>query len=176
MRAGREVCVAFYGHPGVFVEPSHAAMRRAREAGFEARMLPGVSAEDCLFADLGVDPAEAGCQSYEATDFLLRRRRFDPTAALILWQVAAVAVTTYTTGLHRRGLRVLADRLLEEYPAQHRVTLYEAAVFPFGEPLVDELPLELLADCDPRPLATLYVPPLEPRPADAETARRLGLL
>jgi hypothetical protein len=34
-------------------------------------MLPAISAEDCLFADLGVDPADHGCPSYEATDFLV---------------------------------------------------------------------------------------------------------
>src|SRR6476660_8007636 len=48
------VCVVFYGHPGVFVYSSHEAIRHAREAGFSARMLPGISAEDCLFADLCV--------------------------------------------------------------------------------------------------------------------------
>ena len=57
VRAGKRVCAAFYGHPGVFVLPSHDAISRARAEGFEATMLPGVSAEDCLVADLGVDPA-----------------------------------------------------------------------------------------------------------------------
>src|SRR2546429_6584747 len=47
--------------------------RQAREEGFEAEMLPAVSAEDCLFADLGVDPGDEGCQSFEATSFLLFR-------------------------------------------------------------------------------------------------------
>ena len=60
VRAGKRVCAAFYGHPGVFVLPSHDAIRRARAEGFDATMLPGVSAEDCLVADLGVDPAAHG--------------------------------------------------------------------------------------------------------------------
>ena len=89
VRAGRRVCVAFYGHPGVFVTPSHDAVRRAREEGFASRMLPAISAEDCLFADLGIDPARCGCQSYEATDFLVRHRVVDTTAALVLWLAAA---------------------------------------------------------------------------------------
>ena len=90
VRRGLDVCAAFYGHPGVFVAPSHEAVRRAREEGFRARMLPGVSAEDCLFADLGVDPARFGCQSYEATDFLVHGSRVDPTATLVLWQIGTV--------------------------------------------------------------------------------------
>ena len=52
--AGKRVCAAFYGHPGVFASPSHEAVRRARAEGFPATMLPAISAEDCLFADLGV--------------------------------------------------------------------------------------------------------------------------
>ena len=62
VRAGETTCLVCYGHPGVFVYPSHESIRQARVEGFEARMLPGVSAEDCLFADLGVDPGIYGCQ------------------------------------------------------------------------------------------------------------------
>jgi hypothetical protein len=32
-------------------------------------MLAGISAEVCLFADLGVDPAVNGTTTYEATDW-----------------------------------------------------------------------------------------------------------
>jgi hypothetical protein len=41
---------------------------RSSTDGFDAVMLPGISAEDCLFADLGIDPGMIGCQSFEATD------------------------------------------------------------------------------------------------------------
>ena len=33
VRAGRNVCAAFYGHPGVFVLPSHEAVKQARAGG-----------------------------------------------------------------------------------------------------------------------------------------------
>ena len=52
VRKGFFVVGVFYGHPGVFVNPSHRALAIANSEGFEAVMLPGVSAEDCLFADL----------------------------------------------------------------------------------------------------------------------------
>ena len=42
VRAGHDVCTAFYGHPGFFVYPGHEAVRRARREGFEARLLPGI--------------------------------------------------------------------------------------------------------------------------------------
>ena len=56
VRAGQRTVAAFYGHPGVFAYSLHESIRRARAEGYRARMLPGISAEDCLFADLGVDP------------------------------------------------------------------------------------------------------------------------
>src|SRR5947209_6787221 len=87
LRKRLDVCAVFYGHPGVFVFSSHEAIQQARKEGFRAVMLPGTSSEDNLFADLGVDPATSGCHSFETTDFLLRRRKFDPTSHLILWQI-----------------------------------------------------------------------------------------
>ena len=90
--AGRalSVCAAFYGHPGIFVYPGQEAVRRAREEGFDARMLPGISSLDCLWCDLGIDPAAAGCQIYHATDFVLQRRRPDTAATLVLLQINVI--------------------------------------------------------------------------------------
>jgi precorrin-3B methylase len=53
VRAGKRVCGAFYGHPGVFAWPPHKALEIARKEGYRAHMEPGISAEDCLYADLG---------------------------------------------------------------------------------------------------------------------------
>jgi precorrin-3B methylase len=62
LHQGLRVCAVFYGHPGVLTRASHEAILAARNAGWPAQMLPGVSALDCLYADLGVDPGQAGCQ------------------------------------------------------------------------------------------------------------------
>jgi precorrin-2 methylase len=62
VRAGKKVCAAFYGHPGVFAWAPHEAIRLARREGYAAHMEPGISAEDCLYADLGIDPGAVGCQ------------------------------------------------------------------------------------------------------------------
>ncbi|OAX34568.1 hypothetical protein K503DRAFT_832959 [Rhizopogon vinicolor AM-OR11-026] len=67
VRAGHHVLGVFYGHPGVFVSPSHRAIAVARQEGYKARMLPGISAEDFMFADLEFDPAYSGCRTCEAT-------------------------------------------------------------------------------------------------------------
>src|SRR5215475_8866637 len=80
VRAGKRVCGAFYGHPGVFALPTHKAIEIARREGFPAHMEPGVSAEDCLYADLGIDPGKFGCQHYETSQYMLYRRRVDTAA------------------------------------------------------------------------------------------------
>ncbi|MBZ8144053.1 tetrapyrrole methylase, partial [Rubrivivax gelatinosus] len=60
VRAGKQVCAVFYGHPGVFADVPHAVVRKARAEGIPARMEPGISAEACLYANLGLDPGQRG--------------------------------------------------------------------------------------------------------------------
>ncbi|HEV8631178.1 MAG TPA: SAM-dependent methyltransferase [Thermoanaerobaculia bacterium] len=174
---GRHVVAVFYGHPGVFVNPSHEAVRRARAEGYAAEMFPGVSAEDCLFADLGVDPAPLGCSSFEATDFLVYRRRFDPGSHLVLWQIGVVGELAYRKRrpTHDRGVAVLAETLLEHYPPEHEVVIYEASQLVVCAPIIERLPLSGLATGPVTSMSTLYVPPRERRPPDRAMLERLGL-
>lgn len=172
VRAGARVCVVFYGHPGVFVFPSHEMIRRARVEGFDARMLPGISAEDCLFAELGVDPARSGCQSFEATDLLLFRRRFDPSCALVLWQAGVIGNLTYGPRPGRSGLRALSRYLERAYGRGHEVVLYEASRLPIFESeirstTIGRLPSEAVGSS-----TTIFVPPI-PRPTDPRGLRQL---
>lgn len=160
VRRGLEVCGAFYGHPGVFAFPTHEAIRRARREGFEAWMLPGVSAADCLFADLGLDPATHGCQMYEASDFLHRRPRFDPASLLILWQIGAIGITTAPAKpCATEGLRRLVKMLACDYPLDHEVVVYEAAQLPVCRPKALHIALEGLPTAGVTGLSTLLVPP-----------------
>lgn len=175
VRRGVDVCAAFYGHPGVFVAPSHEAVRRAREEGFPARMLPGISAEDCLFADLGIDPARFGCQSYEATDFLIHGRRVDTTATLVLWQLGTVGSAAASAEARPSGLGVLVDALLELYPSDHEVVVYEASPYPGFDPLIFKVPLSDLAPEHVTAMSTLCVPAREPARRDLTMLDRLGL-
>ncbi|HEU4630006.1 MAG TPA: SAM-dependent methyltransferase [Gemmatimonadaceae bacterium] len=171
VREGRRVCAAFYGHPGVFVHPAHAAVRRARAEGHAACMLPGISAEDCLFADLEVDPTRHGCANFEATDFIVRPRSVDVRSALVLWQVGGIGVLTYQRASlwSRQGLRVLVEVLSRHYPADHRVVLYEASPFPIVPPTILRVRLDALAGSAVTLGTTLYVPPLgDDREAPAE--------
>lgn len=176
VRQGLKVCVAFYGHPGIFVDPSHRAIRLARSEGYRAVMLPGVSAEDCLFAELGVDPSRVGCASYEATDFLLNHRRFSPTSSLILWQVGVIGDITYRAHSDIQvGIRLLLDRLVPEYGESHEVTIYEGAILPLYTSRVLTIPLSQLPETQLTPISTLYIPPQHHSVPDMAIVASLGL-
>jgi hypothetical protein len=175
VREGYDVCAAFYGHAGVFVSPSHEAIRQARAAGYDATMLPAISAEDSLFADLGIDPGRTGCQSYEATNFLLTHRPVDPAAVLILWQVGVLGEWGYGRRTDRRRLGLLVDRLVDIYSAEHEATLYEASPYPVGEAFVVRTPLGQLAEAVVTAATTLVVPPREEARTDPTVRDRLRL-
>jgi uncharacterized protein YabN with tetrapyrrole methylase and pyrophosphatase domain len=175
VRQGLEVCAAFYGHPGVFVRPSHEAIRLARQEGYGARMLPGISAEDCLFADLGIDPGRSGCRGFEATHFLMYRCKADITCPLILWQIGAVGIMTFEMKANYSGLRVLVNKLAREYGAGHEVVVYEAASYPIANPLIMRVPLARVPELEITLGSTLFVPPKRRRQRSTQVMRRLVL-
>jgi uncharacterized protein YabN with tetrapyrrole methylase and pyrophosphatase domain len=175
VRSGQRICVALYGHPGVFVHASHESVRRAREEGFEAKMLPGISAEDCLIADLGFDPGQ-GCQSFEASRFLVRKRKPDTTVPLLLWQIALIGTMDYDPSrpaTNHQGLALLTKTLLKSYPKRHQVTIYEASPFPICDPIINRLPLCDLPRAHVTTSSTLFVPPAEDAPVNQRIMKSL---
>ena len=160
--SGQRVVVAFYGHPGVGADPTHAMLAQARALGYTARMLPGISAEACLVADLGVDPLRPGWQSYEAWTFLLTRPRIDVRMSLVLWQIGLI----YERGVsvvgrqHPRGMKDLARALTARYHSRHSVVLYEASPFAIADSRIEHCAVRDLPTAPVRTSTTLYVPPL----------------
>lgn len=169
-RRGRTVVAVFYGHPGVFTSPTHWAIELARSEGLEARMLPGVSAEDCLFADLGVDPGHGAFAAYEATEMLLTQRPPATDSHVVVWQIGVVAAMRLGAGT---GLASFRDYLTTFYPSDHVVTHYRAPQTGIGHPLRQELTLSGLADVAVSVTSTLYVPPTTARPIDPQLVAEL---
>ncbi|NTZ05005.1 SAM-dependent methyltransferase [Burkholderia metallica] len=179
VRAGKYVCALFYGHPGVFVTPSHNAIAIARNEGYDAVMLPAVSAEDCLYADLGVDPSVPGMQIYEATDFLLRRRKVDTTANFILWQVGCIGDLGFKFGGYKNDkFDVLLDYLEEIYGAEHPAINYVANMFS-GPPQIDRHVIGDYRDPDVKAkvsgISTFFIPAKDGIQSDAGMLAKLGL-
>lgn len=163
VRAGKRVCGAFYGHPGVFALAPHQAIAQAREEGFDAVMEPGISAEDCLYADLGIDPGRFGCQHFEASQLMFYQRRLDPSAYLVLWQVGLAGDRShqrFATG--PAYLQLLVDLLASDYPLDHPVVIYEAATLAISQPRIERLALKDLVHTALHMQSTLIVPPCQP--------------
>ncbi len=177
VRAGKKVCGAFYGHPGVFAWVPHRAIELARAAGFAAHMEPGVSAEDCLYADLGIDPGKYGCAHFEASQFMFYQRRIDPSAYLILWQVGVAgdqSLARFSTGAAYR--QVLVDVLARDYPLDHEVIVYQAATLPIQKPRIERIKLSELVDAKVDMQITMVLPPSRLMQANEVVRAQLGLL
>jgi hypothetical protein len=171
------VCGAFYGHPGVFAWPPHKAIEVARSEGYQAHMEPGVSAEDCLYADLGIDPGKYGCQHYEASQIMFYKRRIDTSAYLILWQVGVAGDQSFSKFQTSASYRqILVDVLSRDYVTDHEVLVYSGASLPTERCRIQRLRLAELPDTDIHMSATVVVPPARRLERDARTRHLLRAL
>ena len=160
VRLGKKVCGAFYGHPGVFAWAPHETIRRARSEGYKAHMEPGISAEDCLYADLGLDPGSYGCNHYEASSFIYRKRPVDNSAYLVLWQISIVGEKTLTKFENTAELRqIFLDEMARHYDLEHEVILYECEVLPFERASIRKIKLRDFIHAKMSLKTTLVVPP-----------------
>jgi len=175
---GNNVCAAFYGHPGVFACASHLAIRQLKALGYRATMEPGISAEDWLFSDLGIDPGKSGCLSIEATQFLFYQRTIDPYALLVLWQIGLVGDHTLAldkTNNYQQGLNVLTNQLLKFYPSDHEVIIYEAATLALFSSRIERVTLAQLPEVTLTAISTLVIPPYQEAPLDLAILAKFNL-
>ena len=140
-------------------------------------MEPGISAEDCLYADLGIDPGSFGCQHYEASQFMFYQRRIDPSAYLVLWQVGIAgdrSLSRFATGAGYR--RLLVELLAQDYPLAHEVIAYEAATLPITTPRMGKMLLSGIVEADLGMETTLVIPPSRPMQRNHAMLERLAAL
>ena len=177
VRAGKKVCGIFYGHPGVFAYVPHKLISKARLEGFKAIMEAGISAEDTLIADLGIDPGKFGCQQYEASQFMFYKRIIDPSAYLILWQIGVAGDLTYgveVTGAKYR--QILLELLYINYPKNHSVILYEAATIAIKGIRAENIALQDLVGADIKDYTTLVIPPARNMQRNKEVIQEITAL
>jgi hypothetical protein len=164
VRTGLEVVGVFYGHAGSFVSPSRRALTIARSEGYKAVMLPGISAEDCLFADLLIDPSYPGAQTVEATDLIIRNRPLMTSGHVVIYQVGCVGQAGFTfQGYENNQFGYLSQRLEREYGGSHPVVNYKAAISPLAEPTIQRYTVADLSKADVQKTidttSTFYIPP-----------------
>jgi precorrin-6B methylase 1 len=177
VRAGKHVCAVFYGHPGIFAWSPHKAIEVARAEGFQAYMEPGISAEDCLYADLGIDPGRFGCQHFEASQLLFYEHRINPASYVVLWQASVVgdwSLARLETGPAYRQL--LVERLSHDYPLDHEVIIYHGATLPIEQPTVRRIKLRDLPDTTLAPQETVVLAPATPLKPNLPMRERLAEL
>ena len=174
VRSGRNVCLALYGHPGVFALVAHKAIELLKSDGYFTRMEPGISAEDCLFADLGVDPGKFGCQQFEATQFMIYQRVIDPSAYLILWQIGIAGDLTFSKrNSSTIALNMLVKLLAGNYSHEHEVILYEAKTLPVDSTRIDKVQLKDIPTQAYKDYTTLVIPPSRPMERNAGVENEL---
>ena len=177
LRAGKRVCGVFYGHPGIFAWSPHKVIEQARAEGYEAHMEPGISAEDCLYADLGIDPGRYGCQHFEASQLLFYERRIDPAGYLVLWQVGLTgdrSLGRRSTGPAYRQL--LVDLLSRDYPLDHETIIYRGATLPIEQPRVRRVALRDLPHVPLSAEEMVVLPPALPLKLNLAIQARLEAL
>ncbi len=127
------VTFAMHGHPTVGAYAPFLIRDMAGLLNLDVLVLPGVSAMDCLFAELMVDPCVGGLQMVEATDLLLRRRPLQPDVPALIWQIGCVETSLHTARISKpERFERLRAHLLRFYPAEHQAT----AVYSTPHPLM----------------------------------------
>jgi len=154
---GRMVCYAAYGHPGVFAGSAGAAIDRLREAGYDAKMLPGISADACLLADLQVNLFN-GLQSYEATEFLRVVPAIESRASLLIWGIGVAGNPGWPFQPDLKSIELLETFLTDIYGPDHEAVIYQAATYSLLEPTIHRTTVGAIGQCEHPVLSTLYVP------------------
>jgi hypothetical protein len=178
VRRGEKVCVALYGHPTVGCDPTQMILVRGRRDGFSVRILPGISSDACLYADLGIDPMRQGIQAYEASVFVQSRPRIDTRTPILLWQVGFIGESSiqFSGRANKPGVTSLARRLAGYYGNDHKVAIYQASWYPFIPSTTTWTDIRSLPETATAAVSTLFVPPrartATARPPGSVRARR----
>jgi uncharacterized protein YabN with tetrapyrrole methylase and pyrophosphatase domain len=175
---GSPVCLATYGHPWVYCQPTTLITRAAPLLGLHVEVFPGVSAFDTLLVDVGTDIALSGIQMYEATDLLLRRRPLQSDVTCVIWQPTVVGDPTYHAEPYGADqFAPLQAYLLRFYPAEHEAAIVTTKTFPLTRSTIHRLRLgDLAAELARAPkVGTLYIPPLAERPVEDDQLLKVML-
>lgn len=170
------ITIVLYGHPTIFSSPGLDAIKRAKKRNIETVVLPGISAEDCLFADLEIDPSQNGCLSIEAMSFLIFDGMIDNHYDVVVWQLGMVGnIEPIIKKNVKDGLSIIQEKLLKTYSPQHQAILYEAALYPGIKPKITKFPIESLVNQDISSISTLYIPAEKNRSIDEKIFLKLNL-
>jgi Tetrapyrrole (Corrin/Porphyrin) Methylases len=163
VRRGLSVVGLFHGHPGYFVKAGRRALAIAQMEGHETVLLPGISATDCLFSDLRIDPGVIGVQILKAAHVLREDACVATSNHVVLVQVGSVGDNTFSfTGFKHTKLDRFFEKLISIYGEEQDSIYYVASIFPGLDPVILERKLGEYRHQkvqDTVNAATLYLPP-----------------
>ena len=164
VRAGRSVVGLFHGHPGFFVQAARRSLAIAKREGHKTALIPAVSAIDCLFADLRIDPGVSGLQILKAGHILRDNAQVATDNHVVFIQIGSVGDNTFSfSGFKQAKYGQFFDKLISIYGEHHDSVYYVAPIFPGCDPVVRPRKLREYRDSSTLNsvhAATLYLPPI----------------
>jgi hypothetical protein len=160
------VTFALYGHPTIFAYPPFLVYQAATELGIKVKVMPGVSAMDCIFSELMIDPATNGIQMFEATDLLMRQRPLQTDVPVLLWQIGAVETALYSKSFSKpKRFERIKNYLLKFYPGEHLVQSIYCSNYPLMASTILNFKIADIENYSKQLHAghTLYIPALAQR-------------
>jgi precorrin-3B methylase len=156
------VCFLTSGHPTMLVTPTQILLAEAASKNLRVKVIPGVSALDNIFADIGFDPGPRGFQSYEATDLLLRGVNLNSEVPLFIWQVGSIGTFLYSSRKSKPEQFVdFKNYLGRYYTSDHPCFLLRSSTFPFTKSECIGLTIGTLEDLGSKLtlMHILFIPP-----------------
>lgn len=159
------VVFALYGHPTIYAFPPFLVREMANPLGLNVKILPGISALDCLFCDLAVDPSVNGIQMFEATDLLLRKHPINTTAATVIWQIGSLETALFSSARSaaHRFVR-FKQYLLGFFPKDHPMYAVYSQPHPMLKSQIHRFEIDRIEEFSSilHSAVTLYIPPISP--------------
>jgi uncharacterized protein YabN with tetrapyrrole methylase and pyrophosphatase domain len=155
------ICLVFYGHPLLLADSVSSIIKEAKSKDIKVQVLPGLSAFDCLLADLEIK-LDGGCFMMEATFFLKHQTKIDTSYHVILWQIGMIDISSSPTSENPGSLLKLKNELIKYYPTSSIIYLYEASLYPYRKPLIVRTNINDLTEYHPSSITTAYIPPIRP--------------
>lgn len=156
------ICLVFYGHPVLLADSVNRIIEEAKLSNIKVQVLPGISAFDCLLADLEIK-LDGGCFLAEASFLIKNQINLDISNHVILWQVGVIDVDSPITNDNRGNIWKLKNELLKFYDAESQVYLYEASIYPHLKPLIIKTSIELISEYELSSITSMYIPPAKRR-------------
>lgn len=153
------ICLVFYGHPLLLADSVSMIIEEAKAIDINVQTLPGISSFDCLLADLELK-LDGCCFLAEASHLINNHIQIDITHHVILWQIGTIGINSPPSDINKGNISKLKNVLLEYYPPNSPLFLYEAAIYPHLKPLIEKTIVDSITNHEISTITTAYLPPV----------------